>query len=47
MNEEPFENAYAAPQVTEESLDSGGNYVEASAEGGGGNTLGLSGVDPE
>ncbi len=48
MNEEPVENAYAAPQVTEESLDSGGNYVDATSENGGGDTLGASGsVDPE
>ena len=46
MNEEPFGNAYAAPQVTEESLDSGGNYVDASSDEGEPGTLANSPIDP-
>ena len=46
MNEEPVENAYAAPQVTEESLDSGGNYVD-EPYGRDMGTRGGSPVDPE
>lgn len=45
MNKESFDNDYTAPQVTEESLDSGGNYVD-EPYGGDMGTLGASHVDP-
>jgi|LFRM01.1.fsa_nt_gb hypothetical protein len=46
MNNEPSDSAYEAPQVTEESFDSGGNYSDASSDGGELGTLGASEVDP-
>jgi hypothetical protein len=45
MNKESFDNDYTAPQVTEENLDSGGNYV-VEPYGGDMGTLGASHVDP-
>jgi len=46
MNEEPFDSDYTAPQVTEEYLDSGGNYVDASSDEGNLGILGSPG-DPQ
>jgi hypothetical protein len=45
MNKESFDNDYTAPQVTEENLDSGGNYVDEPYGGEG--TRGGSPQDPE
>lgn len=47
MNENPDESAYEAPTVTEESLDSGGNYVTTGSEEAGLGTLGNSPIDPK
>jgi len=47
MNENPDESAYEAPTVTEESLDSGGNYVTTGSEEAGLGTLSNSPIDPE
>ena len=46
MNKESFDNDYTAPQVTEESLDSGGNYVDAPYGGDIGPWGGSPGADP-